>query len=145
MPVSQFVEVFVQRLDTNLADVASTSNSPFHAFTVEWALSGINVYFFTRNSIPADITNGSPNPAGWGTPIANFPSTNCNPYQYFYDHFNIFDTTFCGDWAGASSVWDWAGYAGQSQSCASMTGYSTCADYVLNNGAAFSQAYWEVS
>lgn len=77
--------------------------------------------------------------------MANFPSDNCSPYQYFYDNINIFDTTLCGDWAGADGVWNYAGYAGQSQSCAAITGYSTCSDYVQNVGSAFADAYWEVS
>lgn len=49
-----------------------------------------------------------------------------------------------GDWAGADGVWNYAGYAGQDQSCAAITGYSTCSDYVLNKGSAFTEAFWEV-
>jgi hypothetical protein len=52
------------------------------------------------------------------------------------------NTTFCGDWS--ASVWNSAGWAGQSQSCAATTGYKTCEDYVLNEGDKFDQAYWEV-
>jgi hypothetical protein len=112
---------------------------------VVWQKTGIAAYWFPRSKIPQDITNDQPDPSTWGTPVANFPSDNCDPYQYFYDHFNIFDTTFCGDWAGADSVWNYAGYAGQDKSCAAITGYSTCADYVYNMGSAFTEAYWEVS
>ncbi|WOO84688.1 putative glycosidase [Vanrija pseudolonga] len=106
-------------------------------YALAWAKSGIKVWFFTRSAVPQDITSGSPNPDGWGTPVANFPSDNCNPYQFFYDQFNIFDTTLCGDWAGADSVW--------SQSCAASTGFGSCSDYVLNSGASFEQAYWAVN
>ncbi|WVQ62279.1 uncharacterized protein L199_000418 [Kwoniella botswanensis] len=123
---------------------------PFNAigggvYATRWSKAGITVWFFPRTNIPSDITNDSPEPSGWGTPMAHFPSDNCSPYQFFYDHFNIFDTTLCGDWAGADGVWNYAGYAGQSESCAAQTGYSTCADYVLNQGSAFAEAYWEVS
>lgn len=111
---------------------------------VKWDLSGINVWFFPRTAIPSDVSGGSPDPSSWGTPVANFPSTDCSPYEFFYDHFSIFDTTLCGDWAGASSVWDYAGYAGQDTSCAASTGYSTCESYVRAEGAAFSEAYWEI-
>ncbi|WVW82207.1 hypothetical protein I302_104213 [Kwoniella bestiolae CBS 10118] len=114
-------------------------------YATRWSKAGITVWFFPRTNIPSDITNDSPEPSGWGKPMAHFPSDNCNPYQFFYDHFNIFDTTLCGDWAGADGVWNYAGYAGQSQSCASKTGYATCADYVLNQGSAFAEAFWEVS
>lgn len=112
---------------------------------VLWAKEGIKAWFFERSKIPADIHNDTPDPTTWGTPIANFPSDNCSPYTYFYDHYNIFDTTFCGDWAGAPGVWNYAGYAGQDQSCAAITGYITCQDYVLNSGSSFAEAYWEVS
>jgi hypothetical protein len=119
---------------------------PFAALpTVKWDKTGINVWWFPRSTIPADITADQPMPDTWGTPMANFPSTSCDPYKYFYDHFNIFDTTFCGDWAGADGIWNYAGYAGQDQSCAAQTGYSSCADYVLNNGNAFHEAYWDIA
>ncbi|KAJ9101111.1 hypothetical protein QFC21_003329 [Naganishia friedmannii] len=114
-------------------------------YAMKWDKEGIKVWWFNRNSIPADITAEQPIPSGWGRPVADFPSTDCDPYKFFYEHFNIFDTTFCGDWAGADGVWNYAGYAGQDQSCAAMTGYSTCADYVLNKGSAFTEAYWEVA
>lgn len=113
-------------------------------YAMVWAKDGINVWWFPRSSIPSDITNETPDPSGWGTPVASFSSDTCDPYTYFYDHYNIFDTTLCGDWAGADSVWNYAGYAGQDQSCASITGYSTCSDYVLNQGSGFANAYWEV-
>lgn len=109
-----------------------------------WAKSGIQFYFFPRHAIPADIVNDNPNPKGWGRPVGNFPSDNCNPYQFFYDHFNIFTNTFCGDWAGSPNIWNYAGWAGQDKSCAAITGYSTCDDYVRNVGSAFKDAYWEV-
>jgi len=121
------------------------NNNKGGVYAMKWDKSGIAVWFFARGKIPSDITNDTPDPSTWGTPVANFPSDDCAPYTYFYDHYNIFDTTFCGDWAGADSVWNYAGYAGQSQSCAAMTGYSTCSDYVLNSGSSFSEAYWEIA
>lgn len=112
-------------------------------YAMKWDTTGISVFFFPREGIPADITAGQPLPSTWGTPQANFPSTTCDPYTFFTDNFAIFDTTFCGDWAG--NIWQDSGYAGQSTSCAAQTGYSTCDSYVRNNGAAFVDAYWEVT
>ncbi|KLT39292.1 hypothetical protein CC85DRAFT_251404 [Cutaneotrichosporon oleaginosum] len=114
-------------------------------YVLAWQKSGITAWFHPRYNIPDDITNGNPNPDNWGTPVAHFPSTSCSPYQFFYDHFNIFDTTLCGDWAGADAVWHQSGYAGQESSCAAITGYNSCIDYVRNNGQAFNNAYWEVN
>jgi hypothetical protein len=61
--------------------------------TVLWDNTGIKIYFFPRGSIPSDIPAGAPQPQKWPAPMANFPSTDCNPYQFFYTHSTIFDTT----------------------------------------------------
>jgi hypothetical protein len=45
--------------------------------------------------------------------------------------FKVFDTTFCGDWAGATFT-DPTG-AGQS-----------CTSYVAANPGAYTDAYWEI-
>lgn len=58
-------------------------------FAVRWDKSGIAAWFFQRNDIPSDITNNSPDPSTWGTPVAYFASDSCDPYEFFYDHFNI--------------------------------------------------------
>ncbi|CED84840.1 glycoside hydrolase family 16 protein [Phaffia rhodozyma] len=110
-------------------------------YAMKWDTSGISVYFFPRNAIPADITQGVPLPETWGTPMGNFPSTSCEPFKFFKDHHTIINTTFCGDWA--NSDWWTAGSAGNGQSCAAKTGYNSCSDYVLNNGDKFHEAYWE--
>lgn len=47
----------------------------------------------------------------------------------------VFDTTFCGDWAG--NVW------GSSATCSKLA--STCEAYVGANPAAFSEAYWLIN
>jgi hypothetical protein len=141
----EFTLVSLQPLFLSLARRPLTPRFPFLAPrpAVKWDKYGINVWFFPRDDIPADITANQPTPSSWGQPVANFPSTSCDPYKYFYDNFNIFDTTLCGDWAGG--VWNYAD-SGQkeSQSCAAKTGYASCADYVKNNGDKFKDAYWEV-
>ncbi|KAF8318126.1 WSC-domain-containing protein [Clavulina sp. PMI_390] len=111
--------------------------------TVKWDSTGISIWFFQRGSIPSDISIGQPQPTTWGVPAANWPASTCTPSQFFQNHVIVFDTTLCGDWAGSSSAWTGT-TNGQSQSCASATGYSTCAAYVRAQGAAFANAYWEV-
>ncbi|KAJ7043721.1 glycoside hydrolase family 16 protein [Mycena alexandri] len=64
--------------------------------------SGISIWHFSRDAIPADITEQKPNPAGWGKPAAFFSSAACDISQHFKDHVLTFDTTLCGDWAGAA-------------------------------------------
>ncbi|KAF8595524.1 hypothetical protein BDV93DRAFT_456685 [Ceratobasidium sp. AG-I] len=111
-------------------------------YAMKWDTSGVSVFFFPREAIPSDITSGAPQPSTWGTPAGNWPALTCDPFKFMKDHMLIFDTTLCGDWAG--SAWQTSNVGGQATSCAASTGYSNCLDYVRNNGAAFSDAYWEV-
>ena len=43
-------------------------------YAMEWTSSLIQIWFFPSSKVPADITSGNPNPAGWGLPTANFNS-----------------------------------------------------------------------
>lgn len=69
---------------------------------MEWTDSAISIWFFPRSAIPSDISGGSPNPTTWGTPTTVFTGNTCNIPANFNNHQIIFDTTFCGDWAGKS-------------------------------------------
>ncbi|KAL9099127.1 MAG: hypothetical protein Q9163_005328 [Psora crenata] len=100
----------------------------------EWTSSAISVWFFPRGTIPADITNGAPEPRNWGQPVARFQGA-CDIDSHFKNQQIVFDTTFCGDWAG--SVW------GTSAHCSSLA--SNCQDYVQNNPRAFADAYWTIN
>jgi hypothetical protein len=104
-------------------------------YAMEWTSTAIKVYFFTRSAIPADITSGTPNPASWGAPMASFTGgSGCNIDSHFVQQNIVFDTTFCGQWAGA--VWG-------SSTCSSLA--STCDAYVAQNPAAFEQAFWTIN
>lgn len=95
--------------------------------------STVKIWFFPRGSVPDDIKNGKPNPAGWGKPVSQFQG-GCNIPSKIKNQQIVFDLTFCGDWAG--NVW------GQG-SCSSKA--STCQDYVANNPAAFANMYWSIN
>ena len=95
--------------------------------------SHIIVWFWPRTAIPTDISGSTPDPSTWSTPIANF-SGPCDFDTAFAAQRIIFDTTFCGDWAG--STWS-------ESSCAAKG--PTCEDYVANNGADFNEAYWSIN
>jgi hypothetical protein len=49
-------------------------------YAMDWTSSYINIYFFLRNAIPADITAGTPDPSSWGLPAAAFDTQygNCD-------------------------------------------------------------------
>ncbi|OCK80932.1 glycoside hydrolase family 16 protein [Lepidopterella palustris CBS 459.81] len=102
-------------------------------YATMWTSSAISIYFFPRGSIPSDITSGSPDPSGWGTPAAVFMGS-CDIANTFKNQQIVFDTTFCGDWAG--NVWT-------SGSCASKA--ATCNAFVENNPSAFANAYWSIN
>ncbi|KAI9834800.1 MAG: hypothetical protein M1819_002886 [Sarea resinae] len=101
-------------------------------YAMEWTSSDINVWFWTRGSAPSDVSGSSPDPSGWGEPVAQFQG-DCTIDSSFKDLQIVFDTTFCGDWAGNS----WTG------SCASLA--DTCTDYVGQNPSAFADAYWTIN
>lgn len=102
-------------------------------YATEWTSQGISIYFFPRGSVPSDIASGNPDPSSWGKPAASFGG--CNFDSYFKEQQIVFDTTFCGDWAGA--VW------GTDSICAAKAG--TCQDYVRNHPGDFQEAYWSVN
>lgn len=103
-------------------------------YAMDWTSTGISMYFFPRGSVPQDATGDSPNPASWGTPVAHF-SGGCDISSAFTNQQIVFDTTFCGDWAG--KVWD-------GSTCASQHG-GTCENFVANNPSAFKDAYWSIN
>jgi hypothetical protein len=105
-------------------------------YATEWTGTYIAIYYFPRGSIPADITAGTPNPQSWGKPQALFEGS-CNIPSMFKNHKIVINTTFCGQWAGQSSVW------GGDPVCSAKA--ATCNDYVANNPAAFKDAYWEIN
>jgi len=121
------------------------NNNGGGVYAMIWVNEGIQVWFFSRQTIPADIQAGAPNPGLWSQSHlkAFWPSTNCNIQQFFKQHQLIFDTTLCGDWA--ANVWNSSGVTGQEQSCGARTGFPTCESYVLAQGGSFSNAYWQVN
>jgi hypothetical protein len=103
-------------------------------YATQWTPDFIKIWFFSRaNGIPADIRNGDPKPATWGTPAASFQGA-CNIDAHFRDMRIIFDTTFCGDWAG--SVWGTTACKGRA---------ATCEDFVKNQPGEFKGTYFAVN
>jgi hypothetical protein len=98
-------------------------------FATQWTSDFIRIWFFPRNAVPLDIAEGTPDPTTWGFPQANFQGS-CDIDKKFANHKIIFDTTFCGDYAG--SVFG-------SDAVCNQTAVS-CNSYVANNPAAFQNA-----
>jgi nicotinate-nucleotide pyrophosphorylase (carboxylating) len=115
------------------------NNAQGGVYAMEWTTTSISVWFFPRDS-PGFTESFSSNatatnPSAWGTPIAHFGGSGCDFSGRFKDLKIIFNTAFCGEWAGAE--WD--------KSCAKKTGVATCNEYVRDNPEVFKEAYWEVA
>ncbi|KAH8878664.1 hypothetical protein GQ53DRAFT_673699 [Thozetella sp. PMI_491] len=112
-------------------------------YAMEWTDSNINVWFFPRgDAMVKTLTSSnnatSPDPSTFGTPLAAFVGgQGCNIDQHFMNHNIVFDTTFCGDWAGKPEVW------GADQTCSKLA--ASCSDYVGKNPQEFTDAYWIVN
>ncbi|KAF1975265.1 hypothetical protein BU23DRAFT_458969 [Bimuria novae-zelandiae CBS 107.79] len=102
-------------------------------YATEWTSDAISIWFFPRGAIPDGVTGDSPDPSTWGTPSAKWASDSCDVDGIFKDLNIIFDTTFCGDWAG--NTWS-------TSTCASKA--PTCNEYVRDNPEAFQNAFWSV-
>jgi hypothetical protein len=102
---------------------------------MQWESSGVYVWFFPRNAIPADITAGRPVTGNWGLPIVAFNGgSGCTIDNSFANQNIVFDTTFCGSWASGAFV-----PGGQCQNLGS------CTSYVAANPGAFAPAFWEIN
>ncbi|USP73106.1 nicotinate-nucleotide pyrophosphorylase [Curvularia clavata] len=111
-------------------------------YAMEWTADDIAVWLFPRDSdgfnkfFPhTNETMKEPDPAAWGPPLARFGGKECDFEQRFKDLRVVFNTAFCGDWAGRE--WD--------KSCREKTGVETCEEYVRDHPEAFSEAYWDIS
>jgi len=124
-------------LDTDTASYGAGLNAAGGGvFAMLWTDDAISVWFFARSNVPSDLqglkskTNGTADPSGWGVPKARWASTACSTSKFFKDHSIVFDTTLCGDWAGAT--YGGAGCPG------------TCADR-LKDPANFKDAAWRIN
>jgi hypothetical protein len=87
-------------------------------YATEWTSNYIQTWFFPKGSVPNDITSETSRPSG----------SSCNIDTHFMNQSLVFDTTFCGDWAGG--VWE------GDPVCSTLA--NTCANYVAGNLSAFS-------
>ncbi|KAK5441476.1 hypothetical protein LTS15_011243 [Exophiala xenobiotica] len=108
-------------------------------YAMQWTSDYIRIWYFARGTIPSDIANQTPNPSSWGLPAAEFQGS-CMIDQKFQAHKIIMNNAFCGEYAGAASVWN-----SSTNSCAASTNYGTCNAYVAGQPAAFQNAYWSIN
>lgn len=67
-----------------------------HKFWSSLLMLFLQVWFFSRDSIPDDLSSGSPDPSGWDDPQASWPAAGCNPQTYFSNqHLILYVFLFC--------------------------------------------------
>ncbi|KAI9207508.1 concanavalin A-like lectin/glucanase domain-containing protein [Polychytrium aggregatum] len=95
----------------------------------------LNLYFFPRSSVPADIAAGTPNPGSWTVePTINFPFDCCSP-DYFDKMTMVINTNFCGSWIALGT---------DQATCPMMTADpAACSAYVGANPSSLGEAYWQ--
>jgi hypothetical protein len=106
-------------------------------YATEWTSEYIAVWFFQRGLVPGDIRSGLPDPFSWGPATARFNGGDgCHLDDHFKDHRIVFDTTFCGDWAGSPDVWD------VNPETAAL---GECKNYIASNPSHLQGAYWLIN
>ena len=113
-----------------------------------WTPFNVSAWFFPPDSTPdslvsatntTDASPPSPDLSEFGTPAAFFagPDT-CDFPGKFFNHSIVFDTTFCGGWAGGEY---------SNSNCPLVPGQSSiqsCEAFVGGNPDAFTEAYWAI-
>jgi len=95
------------------------------------SVNGIQIWFFPRGTIPADLSTNSPNPDGWGAPSADYPQSSCDTSKFFSPQHLILDITLCGNFAGAADVFQ--------QTCSGV-----CTD-LIKTPTNYNTAYFEIA
>lgn len=104
-------------------------------YAVEWTSDSIKIWNWGPKSVPQNIKAGIPDSSTWGTPAFNTVGGSCDIDSHFQNHKIVFDTTFCGNWAGQDYFW-------QQTSCYNPSTYPTCKSYVAANPSKYSNSYW---
>ncbi|OJJ82984.1 putative GPI anchored endo-1,3(4)-beta-glucanase, partial [Aspergillus glaucus CBS 516.65] len=121
-----------------------TSGTPFNeqgggVYALERTSEFIKIWYFPRDSIPESITKGTPDTAHFGTPMAHLQGS-CDFGEHFSAQKLIFNTDFCGDWAG--------GIFGQDGLCPMSDPsdtFKSCKSYVAQNPEKYKESYWEIN
>jgi hypothetical protein len=107
---------------------------------MEWTEDVIQIWNFAPHNVPSNLASGMPDTSTWPEPVFTTAGGGCNIDDYFLDHSVVFDTTFCGDFAGQPAQWELTTCYINNQDL-----YPTCAAYVAANPSVYKDAYWIIN
>lgn len=121
-----------------------TSGTPFNekgggVYAMERTPHFMKIWYFPRDAVPESIKHGKPDVHTFGTPMANLQGS-CDFKERFTAQKFVFNTDFCGDWAG--------GIYGEEGSCPMSDpndSFKSCHTFVAQNPEKFKEAYWELN
>lgn len=121
-----------------------TTGTPFNekgggVYAMERSTEFIKIWYFPRDSIPESLIRGQPDTASFGTPMAHLQG-DCDFAKRFTSQKLVFNTDFCGDWAGGIY-----GKDGQCPMSDPSDTFKSCKTFVAKNPEEFKEAYWEIN
>ncbi|KAK3952393.1 concanavalin A-like lectin/glucanase domain-containing protein [Pseudoneurospora amorphoporcata] len=126
-----FIKVWFFPRGSELATKLAGNTTTTTAKAIASSSSAINT---TAGGVASSVPGSDP--SSFGTPLAAFVfDRGCSMPDHFKNHSIVFNTAFCGDWAGA--VW------GDDPTCKGLA--KKCEDYVGANPGQFKEAYWVVN
>lgn len=112
---------------------------------LEWTSDFIKVYSWAVNAAPSNIGDDYPDTSSWGKPSVQVGKPNCDTETTFSAQKILFTLPFCGNPPGNDQFWSELAADGKSgPTCKSITGESTCVDYVAKNPQAFKNFYFQI-
>jgi len=118
-------------VDSDLSYGSGFKGNGGGAFAFLWDDEGMRIWFFPRSTIPSDLPTANPNPAGWGTPTAFYPTSTCDTTKFFGPQTMILEIDVCGNFAVDAF----------SQTCSSVAAECTAVVPIASN---FDDAYFEI-
>ena len=120
-----------------------TSGTPFNekgggVYTMERTPHFIKLWYFPRDAVPESIKHGKPDVHTFGTPMANLQGS-CDFKERFTAQKFVFNTDFCGDWAGGIYGEEGCPMSDPNDS------FKSCHTFVAENPEKFKEAYWELN
>lgn len=120
-----------------------TSGTPFNKkgggyYAMERTTDFVKIWYFPRGSEPKSLVNGSPDTSTFGKPMAHMQGA-CDFGERFTAQKLVFNTDFCGDWAG--------GIFGEDGQCpmTDPNSFTSCKNFVAKNPEEFKEAYWKIN